>query len=101
MYLVENYNILVHHQVPRSPKTNMIDLGVLMTVQSEVEKYHHRKVKKHYSVSQYVNNAWRDVEEHKLIKIWERFLKVLDLIIQDQGGNSLLESNRGLNGITE
>ena len=64
-------------------------------------KYHRRKVKKHYSVSQYVNNAWRDVEEHKLTKIWELFLKVLDLIIQDQGGNNLLESNWGLNGITE
>ena len=64
-------------------------------------KYHRRKVKKHYSVSQSVNNAWRDVEEHKLTKIWERFLQVLDLIIQDQGGNNLLESNWGLNGITE
>ena len=36
-YLVEKYNILVCHQVPRSPETNMIDLGVWMTVQSEVE----------------------------------------------------------------
>ena len=72
-----------------------------LTVQSKVEKYHSRKVKKHDSFSQSVNNAWRDVEEHKLTKLCERFLKVLDLIIQDQGGNNLLESNRGLNGITE
>ena len=79
----------------------MIDLVVLMTVQSKVEKYHRRKIKKHDSVSQSVNNAWRDVEEHKLTKIWDRFLKVLDLIIQDQVGKNLLESNRGLNGITE
>ena len=26
-YLAAKYKIVVHHQVPRSPKTNMIDLG--------------------------------------------------------------------------
>ena len=36
-YLAANYNILVHHQVPRSPETKMIDLGAWMTVQSKVE----------------------------------------------------------------
>ena len=35
-YLAENYNIIVHHQVPRSPKTNIIDLVALMTMQSKV-----------------------------------------------------------------
>ena len=41
------------------------------------------------------------MEEHKLTKIWESFLKVLDIIIQDQGGNNLVEINRGLKGIPE
>ena len=36
-YLVENYNILVCHQVPWSPKTNMIGLVVWMTVQYKVK----------------------------------------------------------------
>ena len=35
-YLAENCNIIVHHQVPRSPKTNIIDLVALMTMQSKV-----------------------------------------------------------------
>ena len=26
-YLEANYNILVHHQVPQSPRTNMVDIG--------------------------------------------------------------------------
>ena len=34
-YLGANYNIVVHHQVPRSPKTNTLNLGAWMTVQSK------------------------------------------------------------------
>ena len=41
------------------------------------------------------------MEEQKLTKIWERFLKVLDLIIQDQGVNGLTEINRVMRGILE
>ena len=33
VYLEEKYNIVVHHQVPWSPETNMLDLGTWMTVQ--------------------------------------------------------------------
>ena len=32
-YLTENYNIIVHHQSPYPPKTNMLDLGACMTIQ--------------------------------------------------------------------
>ena len=41
------------------------------------------------------------MEEQKITKTWERFLKVLDIIIQDQGGNNLAEINRGLTGFPE
>ena len=36
-YLVVNYNIVFHHQVPRSPETKMLDLGAWMTIQSKVQ----------------------------------------------------------------
>ena len=100
-YLTANYNIVIHHQVPLSSETNMLDHGVWMTVQSKVEQYHRRNVKQHDDLAWFVKKAWRDVEEQKLTKIWERFFKVLDLITQDQGGNNPVESNRGLTGVLE
>ena len=36
-YLAAKYNILVHDQSPRSPKTNMLNLGAWMSMQSKVE----------------------------------------------------------------
>ena len=37
-YLEENYNIVVQQQFSQSPKTNMFNLGSLMTMQSKVKK---------------------------------------------------------------
>ena len=100
-YLSDNYNILVHHQVPRSPKTNMLDLSAWMTVQSKVQKYHRRNVKFQDALARSVKKAWQNVEEYKLTRILEWFLKVLDIIIQYQGENNLIESNRVLKGVLE
>ena len=41
------------------------------------------------------------MEKQKITKIQERFIKVLDLIIQNQGGNDMEESNQGLTGVLE
>ena len=59
----------------------MLNIGAWMTVQSKVEQYHRCNVKHHDDLARSVKKAWRDVEKQKLIKIWERFLNVLDLII--------------------
>ena len=95
-YLEENYNIVVHPRFPWSHETNMIDPGAWMTMQSKVEIFHLRNVKQHDALARSTNKAWCNVEEQKLTIIWERFLKVLDLIIQVQGGNELVEIKRGL-----
>ena len=79
----------------------MLDLGAWMTVQSKVEIYHSRNIKQHYTIDRSVKKGWHNEEEQKLTKICERFLKVLDTIIQDQGVNDLVESNRGLTGVPE
>ena len=79
----------------------MLDLGAWMTVQSKVEIYHRRNVKQHDALARSFKKGWHDVQEHKLTKIWEHFLKVLDLIIQYHGGNDPVESNRGLRGVPE
>ena len=68
-YLAATYNIVFFRQVPWSPKTNIVDIGSWMTVQSKIEKYHFINVKQHYSLVRSVNNSWYDVEEHTLTKI--------------------------------
>ena len=41
--LKKYFNIICIHQQPRSPATNMLDLGIWMALQSVVEKMHHGK----------------------------------------------------------
>ncbi len=36
--LLDNYNIEIKHQPPRSPETNPLDLGVWRSIQSSVKK---------------------------------------------------------------
>ena len=38
--LKEEYNIVVHWQIPNSPETNLLDLGAWMALQSIEEKHH-------------------------------------------------------------
>ena len=66
-----------------------------MNVQSKVENVHRRNIKQHNSLTRSVKKAWCNLEEQKLTKIWERFLKVLDLIILDQEVNGLVEIHKG------
>ena len=100
-YLAANYKIVVHRQVPRSPKLSILDLGTWMTVQSRVEIYCRRNFKQQDALAWYVKKSWRNVEEQKLTKVWERFLMVLDPIIHYQGRKDLVESNQGLKGAPE
>ena len=62
-YLAAKYNIVVYHQVLRSPETNILELGAWMNVQSKVEIYHRRNVKQHDALNWYVKKGWHDVEE--------------------------------------
>ena len=41
--LKEDYNIILKHQVPNSPETNLLDLGVWRALQSAVENLSHQK----------------------------------------------------------
>ena len=79
----------------------MLDLGVWMTVQSKVETFHRRKVKQHDALAWSVKKAWYNMEEQKLTKIWECFLKVLDIKILDQGGKYLVKIHRTLTCVAE
>ena len=93
--LYEEYNVVCVHQCPRSPATNMLDLGVWMALQSVVEKLHFKKRNEKEALARTVRKGWDDLEDIKLANVWERWKLVLDLIIADNGGNSKVESKRG------
>ena len=83
------------HQRPRSPESNMLDLGVWMAFQNVVEKQHVGSLKEANCLARTVDRAWEDLEPVKLENVWNRWRLVLDLIIEDDGGNQLVESKRG------
>ena len=93
--LKKYFNIICIHQQPRSPATNMLDLGIWMALQSVVEKMHHGKRQHLKALCKTVTAAWGNLEEEKLKNVYERWKLVLDLIIADNGGDRLIESNRG------
>ena len=93
--LEDDYNVICVHQRPRSPATNMLDLGVWMAFQNVVEKIHAGKVKERDALARTVEDAWREMDPIKLTNVWNRWRLVLDLIIEDDGGNRKVESKRG------
>ena len=95
--LQKEYNILVvHWQVANLPETNMLDLGAWMSLQSIVEKEHRLLIKDKDVLANTVQKAFLCLNDTVLTKINKQFLKVLDLIISDEGNNDKAESERSL-----
>ena len=94
--LRRDYKVIVHWQIANSPETNLLDLGAWMALQSVVEKKH-RLLSLHKDVlARTVEAAFPCLDDAVLTRIHERWLKVLDLIIEDKGNNNMVEKNRGL-----
>ena len=73
----------------------MLDLGAWMAIQNVIEKLSFGKRKDKEVLASTVEKAWDQFEETKLTNIWHRWRLVLDLIIEDEGGDRLVESRRG------
>ena len=93
--LKDEYNVICIHQRPCSPEMNMLDLGVWMAIQSVVEKMHFCQRTEVEALFRTVTQSWKDFESIKLENVYHRIIMVLDLIIDDGGGNRLVESKRG------
>ena len=93
--LKDDWNVICVHQRPRSPATNMLDLGIWMAIQSVVEKLHFGCMKENNALARTVDKAWEELEPVKLTNVFNRWKLVLDLIIDDEGGNRKVESKRG------
>jgi hypothetical protein len=96
--LYDKYKILVEWQIPNSPDTsNILDLGFWVTHQAIVEWMHRLKQMDVDTLTQMVVEAFRLVDCDKISQIYDRWEYVLELIVvQGDGTNDLVESNRGL-----
>ena len=93
--LERDHNVICVHQRPHSPESNMLDLCVWMAFQNVVEKQHIGCMKDTNCLAKTVDTAWNDLDPVNLENVWNRWRLVLDLIIDDDGGNRLVESKRG------
>ena len=95
--LKEKYNAIVVWQVPHSPESNMLDLGVWMGLQSKVEAFHRLKVMHKDVLAESVERCFEDaITSGMLSKVHERWKLVLELIKAGRGTNDLVEKHRGL-----
>ena len=98
--LLDGTNIELIHQVPRSPYTNLLDLGVWCSLQSTVEKMQYQKRTDVDALVSLVYEAWNTSStvtglDSVIGKVWNRLSNVLVLILEGNGSNNLVEKKRG------
>ena len=93
--LKNDHNVIVTHRIPRSPETNLLDLGVWFSLQSAVEKNHrHMRIDNIDSLVNTCNATWESCNSDVFQKVCDRWIKVLDIITSDYGDNKLVDAHR-------
>ena len=93
--LKKDHNIIVKHQVPWSPETNLLDLGIWSSLQSLVEKTYLGQRSDKLSLDENVQKAWNNYMSADIFKkVFDRWKKVLQIIIDDKGGNKNIDNHR-------
>ena len=95
--LKEEHNVVIIHQIPRSPETNILDLGVWCSLQSVVEKEHQGKTKSSVdALYNTIDQVWKNRFGSEIMeKVYERWEKILQIILHCQGDNSQIDCFRG------
>ena len=94
--ILKKFNVEIIWQPPRSPKVNMLDLGVWMSIQSVVTQVHHMRRCHHDALAKSVFDAWNNNLSSKAFSsVHDRLQIVFSCIYDDKGGNHLVELNRG------
>lgn len=94
--LKEEFGIEIVWQVPNSPETNMLDLGVWVALQSLVENLHKGKVMQADELARSVMTAFSKISASILTRVWNRWKLTLHLIVSGKGTNEVVEGYRGL-----
>ena len=96
--LKNKYNVTTIFQVPRSPYTNALDLGVWCSLQAKVEKEHFGKRCEVNALTRSVLDTWNHGHLDDMIsRVFARLRNVLVLIVEVNGANDLVEMKRGKN----
>jgi hypothetical protein len=94
--LEEKHKVRIIRQCPRSPETNLLDLGIWMSIQAAVEKEMYMKRGDIHALAVAVKNAWETrLSENAFKNVYERLQNVLVMIDEDKGGNAKVEAKRG------
>lgn len=95
--LKEKYNIEVVWQVPQSPETNILDLGIWCSLQSYVETEHRLKTKSSRdALARTCENVWwTKFPATKFENVSQRWVKVLKIICATKGDNVKTDCFRG------
>lgn len=98
--LNDKYNIKLIYQRPRSPETNVLDLGIWCTLQWAVDRIMRGKRGDTEALNRGVLEVWEGSPnmESAFTGVWDRLTRVLKLIQADEGGNETVESMRGKKG---
>jgi len=92
--LWNKFKVKIVHQIPRSPETNLLDLGLWCSLQNHVEKEHRFKTRSNKdALAHSIKAVWESWDASILQKVYDRWVKVLDLIIMDGGNNKMLNSH--------
>ena len=95
--LLTDYNIIIIFQIPRSPYTNVLDLGVWMSLQSIVERKHYLKRSTTQALTNTVMDTWNSTDlDTMLTNVFGRLKVVLCNILRGNGGNDKVEEYRGV-----
>jgi len=90
------FHVQLIWQVPRSPETNMLDLGVWTSIQSTVSKVQRMRQCHHEVLAKSVHDAWENkLSIRAFANVYQRLRVVLSCIVDDSGGNALVEEKRG------
>ena len=81
--LKNNYNIEIIFQIPRSPITNVLDLGVWMSIQSIVERKHFLRCATTKALVNTVNESWESSNLNIILSnVFQRLKVVLCNILK-------------------
>ena len=89
-------NVIIIHQRPRMPESNMLDLGVWMHLQHHLVKLTHiRKRCTLKALWESMANAWGTISQQALTNVYKCWKKVIELMIEAGGSSRLVEKRRG------
>ena len=100
--LLDKHNIEIIQQVPRSPETNVLDLGIWMSLQSAVKKEHRGQKNDANALDKTVMKVWANVaSKEAFLNVFGKLPVMYNNVKRSRGGNNLVETRRGKAGLAK